>query len=92
MTTGTVIPLLSDEEMRSLSVLSFLFGDSKSPQSYPSSQSCQKPNFVPYIMSEWLLKILTHPKMGICKGASGLPSIITGNFALFVNTAEEAVL
>ena len=26
------------------------------------------------------------------QGASGLPSIITGNFALFVNTAEEAVL
>lgn len=63
------------------------FQDKNSPQKFVLvNGSCQKPNFVPYIIKEWLLKILTHPKMGICKGAPGLLSIITGNFAQFVNT------
>ena len=63
------------------------FQDKNSPQKFVLvNVSCQKPNSVPYIIKEWLLKILTHPKMGICKGAPGLLSIITGNFAQFVNT------
>ena len=93
MTTGTVIPLLSDEEMHSMSVLSFLFWDSNSPPKLPFITELPKAKFCAIYNVGMVAKNSHPPENGHLQGGFwSSESIITGNFALFVNTAEEAVL